>query len=721
MLVLQNHQIALSSELKDLGEVTVSNYEGKEDVISKFDFTFDFQEDDATLSASIEYNTDIYTKTMAEQMLMHLKQIINTILDNPEEVVSRLNYLKPDEKISITEELNDTKINYPEPKTVIDLFEEQVLRTPLNNALVFEEKKITYQALNQKVNSFARHIQTVGKINKGDYVGVMVDRSEFSVIAMIGIMKLGAVYVPIDKKLPENRIVHMLSACSAKAVITDFDYQLPIEQKQSKEFVIIEKVTFIEDENNDNLNVSILGSSSSYIIYTSGSTGQPKGVEQTHIMLYNLINWEINGLKMTPAQKHLQFSSFSFDSSLNDVFFELATGGEIYLLNETLRKDFMSLKNYLIDEKIETVSMPYAALKVMFSEIGINEFDGHFINEIISTGEQLYVTGGLRAFLQKYPHVKLLNLYGPSETHVVTGSSFCFAYGDIPFKTSIGKPVYNTQIYILDKHMQVVPMETEGEIYIGGLNLAIGYNGRQDLTDEKFIDNPFIPAEIIYRSGDIGKWLSNGNIEYVRRKDNQLKVNGYRIELEEIEIALQNHDLIKEAVVLAKENKEGEKVLVAYIVGDESLGSGILRSYLQSNLPTYMIPSYFMQLTQMPLTPNGKVDKNGLLLFQQTEIATGVEYFAPGNETEKQLHTIWKELLELKKISTIDNFFDLGGNSLSATRMLSRIRKEFSVNISILELFNNPTITYLSKEIIRRQWATGQMNSSEEETISLTI
>ncbi|MFL5746552.1 MAG: non-ribosomal peptide synthetase, partial [Niastella sp.] len=661
-----------------------------------------FTQEEGVLILFIEYNSDLFDRTTADRIGDHLVQLLESIIKDPSLPIRQLDYLQPAEKEQLLHAFNDTALDCSNNRTVIDLLEEQVSRTPSATALVVGEKRFSYREVNEWSNRLAAKIVEQGSVRRGDSVGVLLDRSEWSVFAMIGIMKLGCVYVPIDASLPASRIRYMLEASRSKLLITErsennhYSFELPV--------ITVDEVT--AHINSSNPALGITGTETSYIIYTSGSTGDPKGVEQTHLTLYNLIIWSIEGAGFDTGTRQLQFSSFSFDMSLYDICYVFATGGELHVISEELRRDPWALKAYVIGAGITTLSMPYSALKALFSAIGSEEWTGHQLREIISAGEQLYVSGGLQELLKKDTELRLYNLYGPSETHVVTGVSYSYSKGPIPEKAGIGQPVYNTVIYILDKEMQLVPPGVEGEIYIGGWNLAKGYIGRADLTAEKFIPDPFRNGELVYRSGDIGKWLPGGGIEYLRRRDHQLKINGYRIELGEIEQALRRNDQVSEAIVVARTNAQGDRSLVAYIVGKSRLNSNKTRNYLRDLLPVYMLPDYYVQLEKLPLTPNGKVDKRALPDPEGLGMATGVEYIAPAGEIELKLEAIWSEVLGLEKgkISTGDNFFTLGGNSIRATRLVSKIRKEFDVMVALKDVFLEPSIAGLAIVIRALLW-----------------
>jgi len=705
MIVLQNNEQVQIGDA-DLSGLEVASYNEDEQQGSKFDLTFTFIERGQEIALNVEYNSDVYSAATAEQLSSHLEQLLSVVLLSPDAEIAVIDYLSTTEREELLHGFNDTAIIYPQDKTVIDLFEEQVLLWPDKTALVYESVSLSYLELNKQANRMGAYLQSRYDLKTDDRIGVLLERSEWMVIAMIGIMKLNCVYVPIDKTIPEVRIKYMILASNLSLLITD-DLFIPsaAESHEVPALIQLDEIKHYQGKAvNPGLNIAL--DDLSFLIFTSGSTGNPKAVQQTHRTLYNLVLWDINRAKLNQQSKHLQFSSFSFDSSLHDVYYALSTGGEIHVVSELLREDIYKLKDYILEKKISTLSMPYAALKVMFSEISSEHFKGHHICEIISTGEQLYINGGLRNFLKNNPSVTIFNFYGPSETHVVTGVSYSYKQSEIPEKASIGKPIDNTYILILDGQMQLVPVGVEGEIYIGGWNLARGYDGKAELTAEKFINDPFDRGKKVYRTGDIGKWDSNGEIEYLMRIDNQVKIRGYRIELGEIESALRGYDAIEEAIVIARLDKNGDNELIAYLVSNATINKIELHNYVGSRLPAYMLPSYYIQLDQIPLTANGKADKRAFPVATVDDLHRMNSYISPRNDIEIKLVEIWSEVLghEYAVIGVTDNFFNLGGHSLKATSVIGRIHKMFFVRVSLVDFFMYPTVEGLGQIIQANGW-----------------
>ena len=698
MVVIQNNE-GVSKDEK-LGQLKTSPYEDSELLISRFELEFDFEEIDEGLEYTISYNTDLFERSTIERLEIHLQQLVVSILASPEKSINELSYLSKEETQQLLVYFNDTNAIYPKDKTIIDLFEEQVRLTPNKVGLVFKEYQFTYKELDQQVNQLANYLKNEFDIKSKTKIGVLLERSEWSIISMLSIMKLGCAYVPIDSYYPSDRINFIIKDSQVAYIITDQTESL----ETSANLIDIKKD--LQDIKSSSLlspTTSIDKESVSYVIYTSGSTGKPKGVEQTYVTLYNLLNWCLTASNLNHESNFALFSSFSFDMSLHDAFFTFCSGGELHVLSRETKQDLYLLKEYLIKKKIETLSLPYSALKLFFNKFTTEELESHSIKEIISAGEQLHINGGLRSFLSKNKKVTLYNFYGPSETHVVTGSSY--QWNDkLPEKALIGKAISNTEIYILDVEEKLLPIGVIGEIYIGGWNLASGYLNHPELTAEKFISNPFQEGERIYKTGDLGRWLPDGNIEFMGRKDDQVKIRGYRIELGEIESVLQKKAEIDNVVVLVKEDENAEKQLVAYLTSVEELTTSDLRTYLKKTLPDYMLPSYFVLLEKLPLTPNGKIDKKALPSPEGLGLASGIEYVSPSTEIEKELVKIWSDVLKIatEKIGVKDDFFDLGGHSLRATTLASKIYQRLEVNVALKVLFENTTIEeqalFISKE-----------------------
>lgn len=712
ILVFENYPVIdkINDSQKDVEHFSITSASLFEQ--TNFDFNLIINPSEDELEVQFVYNKFVYDHSLIETISHQFEYLMNNLESLCDQLVADISIVQADERKLLLEDFNETCVQYERTENVLDLFESQALKTPGNISLVFNDKKINYDQLNRKTNQFANYIHSNFEIQAGDKIALLISRSEWSVISMIGIMKLACVFVPIDKEWPESMIQFVVKECGAKLLITDEIIEnneigelnlLPLDK-------VIEEMDTVSDVK---LDIKLPSDLSSYIIHTSGSTGVPKGVEQTHKMLYNLVKWDSKRAQKIADLRHLQTSSFSFDMSLLDTNSTLASGGELHIIGENLRKDLNGLKNYIVAHQISVLSMSCSALSVLFSEIESQEFEGHGIREIISAGDQLYIKGGLRKFLSLNSDVSIYNYYGPSETHVVTSIKYCFDEGGVPIKSTIGKPIDNSTIYILDQNSQLIPIGAIGEIYIGGSNLAKGYCNKPELTKEKFIPSPFDLQETLYKTGDLGKWLPNGEIEYLHRIDNQVKINGYRIELEEIELTLLDYEEVNEVAVIPVEMINNQKVLVAYIVGGGAQTE--IKNYLLNKLPKYMIPSYFILLDKFPLNANGKIDKKALPKPNTVLNDSRVEYLAPSNEIEEKLVSIWEEILQVENIGIAENFFALGGHSLKVMILVSRIMKVFSVKITIETFFEKNTIAQLAAEIDTLIW----LNKENEQIITI--
>lgn len=711
MFVLQNNE----RSAVELPGVSLKQMEQSKP-FSMYDLSLLINENERGLSLSWEYNTDIFSLATIQRVSGHFERLLASLLQSPDTDVYKAALMADEETDQVLAGFNQTAMPYPQFKSVIDLFEAQVLNTPDATAVVFENNVYTYHELNEATNRLARYLGEIKKSAGANRIGVMLNRSAESVVAMVAIMRAGACYVPIDYKLPSATIDHILRDTEIQLVLT----RKGIFDTNSRADIDLVFIDELDLSNYDaaNLYVPLHKEGESYVIYTSGSTGTPKGVVQTHLMLSNLVQWNAARSGIEPGLKLLQYSSFYFDVSLQDCWFTLCNGGELHVTSDDIRTDLTSLLKYIITKKVAVLVFPFSAMRVFFLSNGLPDFEGHSIRHIVASGEQLIVNAPLKEFLEHNPEVKLHNHYGPSETHVVTSFTIQAAAGPVINYLPIGKPVDNTAIYILDKYLQPVPVGVKGEIYIEGANLAIGYLNLPHLTAERFITSPFGTGKNLYKTGDIAYWLPDGNIVYANRNDNQLKIRGYRIEPREIEKALEELPQVKNAIVNVFA-QGADKSLCAYLVMDAELDIQAIRTYLYSKVPDYMMPSYFVRIERIPITTNGKINKKALPdpLVYGSRIAN--EYVAPENETEATLVSIWEEVLNRKEIGTTENFFELGGDSIKAIGLLHRVQKQFSLQIKVIDFFTRPTVKLLAEEIDTVLLLRKQQTKKERRTLKI--
>ncbi|MCG7317691.1 non-ribosomal peptide synthetase [Brevibacillus laterosporus] len=637
----------------------------------------------------LDYNAAVFTTALMKRIEGHLKQIAVCVANNPNAALKDITMLTQEEYHHVVVELNDTKTEYPD-KTIHELFVEQVEKTPDHIAVVLENKHLTYRQLDAKSNQLARFLRNKG-IGPDRLVGLMMDRSIEMIIGILGILKSGGAFVPIDPAYPAERISYMLENSDVQILLTQQHLMhknpSPIEIVDIQDSsIMLESMDHVANQNTSN--------DLFYIIYTSGTTGKPKGVMLEHKNMVNLMQFTFAKTNIQYKEKVLQYTTCSFDVCYQEIFSTLLSGGELYLITDDTRRNVEKLFTFIEREKISILSLPGAFLKFIFNDASFSKIFPTCVKHIITAGEQLVVTHELKRYLQNN-QVYLHNHYGPSETHVVTTFTID-PNNEIPEIPSIGKPISNTSIYILDKEQKLQPHGIAGELFISGANVGRGYIYNAEMTAEKFSTNPFIANERMYRTGDLARWLPDGTIEYLGRIDHQVKIRGHRIELGEIESHLLNHKDIKEAVVIDRIDENQTRHLVAYIVQSKEVSDIDLRNYMGKTLPDYMVPSFFVSLEQIPLTPNGKIDRRSLPKPEGT-IGTGVAYVAPATELEQKLATIWQGVLGVPKIGIHDHFFSLGGHSLKAMSLISLIQKEFGVDIPLRILFKTPTIQAIAK------------------------
>jgi amino acid adenylation domain-containing protein len=663
-------------------DLAFSFYQG-EDAISQFDLTLSAFDKGAQISLNFEYATALFKKETIERFSGYFKKIISDIISNVNRKIADIDMLSAEEKQMLLIEFNNTYADYPTEKTIIAEFEEQVHKTPENISLIYGEKKITYAYLNERANQLATYLRKKNA-TEGSVIGLLADRSFEMIIGLIAIMKAGASYLPLDTALPEDRILQMIKDSGVIMLLTD-------ENKHKKFSQHIKTCNLSDDEINKeqktNLQLHRSSSSIAYIIYTSGSTGSPKGVMISHRSVMNLIHSQTKLHGVDETDKILQFSTIAFDASVEQIWLALLNGASLVLINKDILRDQQLFNEYIADQGITHLDVTPSFLE------SLNLVDASALKRIIIGGEEC------KALLAKKlaSRYALYNEYGPTETTVTSIARKIEPSDMTGIKIPIGKPINNTKAYILGSRQELLPIGSAGELCIGGDGLAKGYLNDALLTATKFINNPFIPKQHIYRTGDKARWLPGGNIEFLGRLDEQVKIRGFRIELGEIETLLGKYELIKEVVVIVKE-EENEKQIIAYYVAEAAIDSSKLYEFLSGKLPDYMIPLYFVHLKNLPVNMNGKVNRKALPV---PERIAGADYLPPTNETEEKLTAIWAEVLRIDKkvISINKSFFELGGHSLSTIRLGFLIKKEFDYEISLTDIFKSPTIKAIARQL----------------------
>lgn len=661
------------------------------DHTSKYDLTFTLTEAGGTLQGTVDYRTEIYNRENIEKIINHYLELLNSIVKAPDEKIGALPMLTK-EDIQLFEDFNNTSSNYPSDKTIADLFEEQVLKTPDNVALIRNELTITYRQLNESANKLARYLLKQG-VKEGSNVGLLVSRGFNMIIGMYGILKAGGAYIPIDPEYPVERQKYILSQSSASHLIADDDY--PVRD-------LIPDVKFINfntsdftNFNNTNLKHHINSHQLAYTIYTSGSTGVPKGVMIEHHSAVNLILWVNNRFNISQHDRVLFITSMCFDLSVYDVFGLLSAGGSVVIANQQEVINVEKLKNLLHHYKITFWDSVPTTMNYLVRELKISK-DAYILESlrlVFLSGDWIPVQ--LPVEIKKYfPNANVISLGGATEGTIWSNY---FPINQVkPNWISIpyGKPITNNFFYVLNEQLQPVPPGVEGELHIGGVGVARGYANDKKKTDYSFISDPFNHDADgrMYRTGDLGRMLPDGNLEFLGRRDSQVKIRGYRVELGEIENVLNTSELVSQAVVISKGDNEGNKKLIAFFVANsDPFNKTSILAYLKSKLPEYMIPAVLVELKQLPLTSNGKIDKKALLDMDVSGLTNNL-YTAPLNDRQLKLAQIWQEILGVDKIGIHDNFFELGGHSLMAVRMITKLETEIGIRLPLSILFKYPTI-----------------------------
>ena len=642
----------------------------------------------SNIEVLMSYNSNMFLESTIDLFEKRFELILEQVITNMDILIKDVNILEEKEKEEILRGFNQTSVSYPQGTVLHQLFEKQVEIHAKDVAIVEKNVEITYEELNKKSNQIARMLRKEG-VRCDELVGVRLDRSITFIATILGVLKAGGAYIPIDITYPKDRVEYILEDAKVNILITDRNYGQQIDFT-GKIIDVIEEIDPFESE--ENLENIINYYNLAYAIYTSGSTGKPKGVMIEHGSVVNYItycqqNYLENGIGDFPL-----FTSISFDLTVTSIYVPLLSGKKIFVYNNEEGLAFDKIFNAPID--IAKVTPAHLSI---LNDLGIKNTK---IKKFIVGGEELTSDLAERIYLQFNQDLDIINEYGPTEA-TVGCIVYHYQYKYRNAKTVlIGKPINNTQIYILDKDRQVLPVNVPGELYIAGDGLARGYLNKEQLNAERFVDNPFIPGTKMYKTGDLSKWLEDGNIEFLGRVDNQVKIKGFRIELGEIENALVSHPSIKEAAVVVKEQK-ADKYLCAYITLKEAVENKEIKAFLKARLPEYMVPLYIVTIEKMPLTSNGKVDRKQLPELNLDNLAN-IDYEAPTTDMEQLVANIFEEVMGLNKIGISDNFFELGGDSIKAIRIVSKLSNK-GYKLQVQDIFNEGTIKAICKKIVKNE------------------
>ena len=640
--------------------------------------------DGESFSGVLVYNSLYYDVSTISRLIGHYKVILNDIPGRLHQPVSSLTILSEEERRQLLIGWNDTQASYPGDTAIHKLFEQEAAKMPHRAAVVFEDLVLTYGELNHQANVLARHLKNDRGVRCTDLVGIMLERSEKMITGLLGILKAGAAYIPIDPQYPRKRVDYILEDSQCRVLVT----------------AVPDACTALEG----NLKNENSPGDTAYVIYTSGTTGRPKGCMISHRNVVRLLRNDKQPFHFDGNDTWIMAHSFCFDFSVWEMYGALLNGGKLIVPSWKTVRDVTAFHAVVKKHKVSVLNQTPGAFYRFIEEekkSQLNHLDSH-LRMVILGGDKLE-PGYLKEWVYIYPlrDIKLVNMYGITETTVHV-SWYPLEEKDIesPYPTSpIGRPLPETTIYLLDEHLNLQPVGIKGEFYVGGSGLAVGYLNNPHVTARRFMENPHIEGQLMYKTGDIGKRLTDGDIEYLGRSDGQVKIRGYRVELGEIENGVLSYPSVNEAVVLARKDKDKNNYLTAYFtaVGEPEVNA--LRTYLKEIMPGYMVPAYFVQLDKFPLTANGKIDKKALPELDGY-LSPAVEYEAPRNRVEEMLVTVWKDVLGVNRIGIKDNFFELGGHSLKAGILTSRMQKELNVDVPLKEIFVRPTVKELSDYII---------------------
>ncbi|MET3658071.1 non-ribosomal peptide synthetase [Sporosarcina psychrophila] len=642
---------------------------------------------------------------------------------NPLQEDSKVKFLSNKERQRLIE-FNQTTVPFQNNKCLHEIFEEQVLRTPDNIAVIFDNNELTYRELDLRANKLANFLTTRG-VGPDKIVGICIERSIELIVGLLGILKAGGAFLPLDPEMPNTRLKQIINNAGCEICLTQHSLQEKLLMEEVEIIYLDSEWGDIDQQTNQKPTVAVTQDHMISVYYTSGSTGQPKGVINLHKGWTNRMNWMQSKFRLQSSETVLQKTTLTFDDAAVEVFWPLMIGGRIALIAPGLHRDPREIINDSI--RYNTVHLQFvpSMLNMVLDEL--TSKDRKLLSSLrncISSGEALS-PATIEHFFEKMPG-KLHNTWGATEVSIDSTIHTCSEQDIIEHgSVSIGKPIDNNEIYILDEFLQPVPIGVLGDLYIGGIGLAKGYLNDIERTNKAFIPNPFKTLELMYKTGDRGYYLQDGSIKFVGREDNQVKIRGMRVELGEIEAILLKHSLVKETVVILKNENDELNRLITFIVPQKKDSNQVLtveniRTYLKRELPEYMIPSYILFLDDLPLNANGKIDHKKLSAINVQTHAHAIKHIPPSTMAEKLIAEIWKELLKLDEVGVDENFFNLGGHSLLATQVASRLRRQYNIEIPLRSILMKPTISQLAIEL-EEKLIEKIRNMTEEEAYNLSI
>jgi amino acid adenylation domain-containing protein len=668
---------------------------------AKFDLTLEVEEQTEGLVVTIEYSTDLFAPETISRILAHFQTLVAGAVKDPLQRIADLPLLSQTEREQQLVEWNDTHADFPIDARVHRLFEAQVVKAPDAIAAEFQGEQLTYRELNRRANQLAHYLRKLG-VGPEVLVGICIERRLEMLVSLLGVLKAGGGYVPLDPKYPRERTAFMIEDAGLSLVLTQQSLSADIPAVKAQLLCIDQAGTTLAQESFENPVTEVAANNLAYLIYTSGSTGNPKGVMIEHRALAHFTAVAAAEYSIKPWDRVLQFASLSFDLSVEEIFPALTQGATIVMRTDAMISSARDFLQCCEQWKVSVLDLPTAYWHELVDAVDL-------LNLRVPKCVRLVIIGGEKALPERVilwkqkmgDRVRLMNTYGPTETTVATTMYDVRSEGEIrrSQNVSIGRPIPNTTAYILDEFLNPVPIGVAGELHIGGAGMARGYINRPDLTAQKFITNPFSdrPNSKLYKTGDLVRYRADGNIEFLGRVDHQIKIRGFRVELEEIEQTLRQHAGVNDCVVVLCED-DNDKRLVAYVVGREQTrpAASELRNFLKAKLPSYMVPAAFEAIGALPVMTNGKIDRRALPSPQsRTEIEEG--FAAPRTPIEELLAATWREVLKLEQIGIHDNFFDLGGHSLLAAKVVSNVRTALEVEFGMVDVFQAPTIASLAE------------------------